>query len=114
MKTIYIEKDEKNAIAVSSDNHNGIVIQLVAYIDSLIPSSEDPKQIINNRSVSLIKQWFVPIVPEIVNGYSIEFRENVRLKIELAKKELANIREAHKKIDGILNDLASQHQGINK
>lgn len=114
MKTVYIEKDNRNAIAISSDNHKGIVVQLVAYCDSLKSSSENPNEIINQRPVQLIQQWFVDVVPEVVNGNLVEFREAVRAKVELAKKELAKVRENHKKIDGILNDLQSQHKDLNK
>lgn len=115
MKTVYIERDIKNSIAISSDNHNGIVVQLIAYGDSFSSSSEDPKEIINKRPVQLIQQWFVPVIStDIINGSIIEFREAVRAKVELAKKELAKLRENHKKIEGILNDLESQHKELNK
>lgn len=111
MKTVYVEKDERNAIAVSSDNHFGVAVQLVCFNDSLSPSSEEPSQLINNRSISLIKQWLVSISPKDVNEVTIPFKQRVNQAITEAKKELASIRNNHKEIDGILNDLESQNKG---
>ncbi len=111
MKTIYIEQDERNAIAVSSDNHFGVVVQLVSFNDSLAPSSEEPSQLVNHRSVSLISQWPVNIKPKDVNEVTIPFKQRVNSAIAEAKKELASIKNCHKEIDGILNDLDSQKKG---
>lgn len=110
-KIVFIEKDEHNAIAVCKDNFKGIVVQIIRFVDQVVPSG--PNNVNTNiRNHSVIKQIAVPVANE--KGMNEDFRLCVDKAIKEAREYVAVLHQQDNKIDGLMKDLLSQNKGINE
>lgn len=106
MRTIvYIEKDELNGIAICRDNYFGVCIQVIRFIDQLIPNE-------NQELVTHKKHTAIHTIQVIIKDKD-NFKDEVEIAITQAKDFLACIRLKDKAIEGVLNDYHSQCMELN-
>lgn len=105
-KITYIEKDEHNAIVVCRDHFNGVVVQVVRFVDQIQPSGPD-NLLTNVRTNHVVKSFEVRLKEQET------FKDEVQSAIKKAKEYLGEIRRKDQSIDGVLNDLYSQHKALN-
>jgi hypothetical protein len=107
---VWISKDESHGILLAKDNHNGIVIQVIAFIKQSIPSQD------NKGKYETVKS------PQVIGSYPVKydhnmdkltFDESLKTNLSNAKSYLLQIKKRHQDIDGIMNDYYSQNRVLN-
>jgi hypothetical protein len=105
MNKVYIHNDDLACIVLSKDHHNGIVVQLAVYTNSLRPDNNN--ELINFTSTKVIHEVIVPV-------NAVDFRKAVADAIQIAQHQLVQIQQKHQVLDGILNDYYSQNRELNE
>lgn len=112
-KIVYIEKDEHNAIAICKDGFQGVVVQLIRFVDQLKPAGLE-QEITKIRTKQVIGQWQVEVKNLQDGSLNEDFRKHVDDAINQAKNKLASIHNQDKKISGLLDNYFSQNRSINE
>jgi len=107
-KIVYINKNELNAIAICRDNYNGVAIQVIRFVDQLVPNGPD-NQVVSIKNSTVLKTFMVDIVSDPTS-----FKSRIQQTIAQAREFLSIIEKQDKDIDGILNDYYSQFKGLNE
>lgn len=106
-KIIYIEKSELNAIVIVRDNYKGVVVQVIRFVDQLVPSGDNNK-LVNVRNSQVIDTSVVNIKPGSV------FKDEVSKAITKSREFLAGIKLQDQEIEGLMANYYSQNKGLNE
>lgn len=102
-KQIFLLKDENNAIVLSKDNFNGVVIQVVRFVDQAF---QHEGQMLVHKTNQVVFQLVVAV--------GSAMRDEVAKAILESKKFLADIKSKDDQIDGLINDYLSSHRELNE
>jgi hypothetical protein len=102
---VYIHNDNLACIVLSKDHHNGIVVQLAVYAESLRPNHDG--ELIAFTTTKVIYESIIPVSTP-------EFRKAVADTIKTAQFKLTEVQNQHQILDGILNDYYSQNRDLNE
>lgn len=102
---VYVHNDPLACIVLSKDHHNGIVVQLATYVDTLRPDNSG--ELISYTTTKVIYEAVIAITTH-------DFRKAVADSIQLAQYKLTEVQNQHQILDGILNDYYSQNRELNE
>lgn len=102
-KQIFLFKDENNAIVLSKDHYNGVVVQVIRFVDQAF---EHEGQLLHHKTNQVTNQIIVKV--------SSTMRDEVAKAIVASKQFLADIKLKDDQIDGLINDYLSSHRELNE
>lgn len=101
---VYLYKDEKNEIIMSTDGYNSIVIQNIRNVECL--GSNSSSELVSTRRQHVI-------LTSIINVDEENFKSKVKEKVEIHLDFLNAINKKEQKIKGVLNDFLSSYREVN-
>lgn len=98
---IYIHQDELNAIIITPDGNQGVVVQLVSYVKRMIPNA---KQILEEHS-SMKVEDSKKIVVRMDNGeLNKHFKTHLAAAVSEYRQKLVMFQQNREHIEGALKD----------